>query len=76
MPAIFSVGSFDTVTCTEELVFKSTAFFVKLLDTIKIWSEKAAVKIKAHNEELEPIEHEVLMTVQQMIARAVASAKD
>ena len=35
MPAIFSVASFDSQTSSESLIFKSKAFFVKMLETIK-----------------------------------------
>ena len=43
-----------------------------MLDTIKTWSDRASVRIRVHNAELEPIQKEVLMTVQQMIERAIA----
>jgi hypothetical protein len=38
-----------------------------MLETIKNWVDKASVRIKVHNDELEPIQREVPMTVQQMI---------
>jgi len=38
-----------------------------MLETIKNLVDKASVRIKVHNDELEPIQREVLMTVQQMI---------
>ena len=49
------------------MVFESKAFFVQMLETIKNLVDKASVRIKVHNDELEPIQREVLMTVQQMI---------
>ena len=49
------------------MVFESKAFFVQMLETIKNWVDKASVRIKVHNDELEPIQREVPMTVQQMI---------
>ena len=45
------------------MVFESKAFFVQMLETYKYWYDRAAVRIKVHNDELEPIEREVLMTV-------------
>jgi len=63
MPAIFSVASFDSQTGNEELIFKNKVFFVKMLETIKYWSDKASQKIRVHNAELESIQQEVLMTV-------------
>ena len=46
-----------------------------MLETYKYWYDRAAVRIKVHNDELEPIEREVLMSVQQIIDKAMA-AKD
>ena len=75
MPAIFSVASFDSQTSSEALIFESKAFFVKMLETIKNWSDQASKRIRDHNAELEPIQREVLMTVQQIIDRATAQIK-
>ena len=75
MPAIFSVASFDSQTSSEALIFESKAFFVKMLETIKNWSDQASKRIRVHNAELEPIQREVLMTVQQIIDRATAQIK-
>jgi len=72
MPAIFSVGTFTSQTSSKALVFESKAFFVQMLETYKYWYDRAAVRIKVHNDELEPIEREVLMTVQQIIDKAMA----
>ena len=72
MPAIFSVASFDSQTSSEALIFESKAFFVKMLETIKNWSDQASERIRVHNAELEPIQREVLMTVQQIIGRETA----
>ena len=63
MPAIFSVASFDSQTSSEALIFKSKEFFVKMLETIKNWSDQASEKIRVHNAYLELIKQEVLMTV-------------
>ena len=68
MPAIFSVASFNSQTSSEALIFDSKAFFVEMLETIKNWSDQASERIRVHNAELKPIQREVLMTVQQMIA--------
>ncbi len=46
-----------------------------MLETYKYWYDRATARIKVHNDELEPIEREVLMTVQQIIDKAMA-AKD
>ena len=46
-----------------------------MLETFKYWYDKAAVRIKVHNDELEPIVRDVLMTVQEIIDKAMA-AKD
>ena len=75
MPAIFSVASFDSQTSSEALIFESKAFFVKMLETIKNWSDQASERIRVHNAELKPIRREVLMTVQQIIDRATAQIK-
>jgi len=39
-----------------------------MLDTIRSLTNRAYVRIKVHNSEQEPIQREVLMTVQQIIA--------
>jgi hypothetical protein len=39
-----------------------------MLDTIRSLTNRAYVRIKVHNSEQEPIQQEVLMTVQQIIA--------
>ena len=54
------------------MVFESKAFFVQMLETYKNWSDRAAIRIKIHNDELEPIEREVLTTVQQIIDKVMA----
>ena len=46
-----------------------------MLETIKNWSDQASKRIRVHNAELEPIQREVLMTVQQIIDRATAQIK-
>lgn len=76
MPAIFSVGPFSSETAATALFVESREFFAKLRDTIKAWADMAAVRIKAHNAECEPIKREVLMTVQQAIDRAVAKKSE
>jgi len=38
-----------------------------MLSNIKKWVDKARQQIEAHNEELEPIRNEVLMSVQEII---------
>ena len=43
-----------------------------MLETFKYWYDKAAVRIKVHNDELEPIQQEVLITVQQVIDKVIA----
>ena len=75
MPAIFSVASFDSQTSSEALIFESKAFFVKMLETIKNWSDQASERIRVHNEQLKLIQREVLMTVQEIIDRATAQIK-
>ena len=69
MPPIFSVGTFKA--SSTGLVFESKEFFISILETIKIWSDKASVKIRDHNAELELIQEDVLITVKQMIERAI-----
>ena len=76
MPAIFSVASFDSQTSSEALIFESKAFFVKMLETIKNWSDQASEKIRVHNDQLKLIKQEVLMTVQEMINRATAQLQE
>jgi hypothetical protein len=63
LPAIFSVASFDSQTSSEALIFESKPFFVKMLETVKNWSKQASERIRVHNEDLELIKQEVLMTV-------------
>ena len=76
MPAIFSVASFDSQTSSEVLIFESKAFFVKMLETIKNWSDQASERIRVHNDQLKLIKQEVLMTVQEMINRATAQLQE
>ena len=76
MPAIFSVASFDSQTSSEALIFESKAFFVKMLETIKNWSDQASERIRVHNDQLKLIKQEVLMTVQEMINRATAQLQE
>ena len=54
---------------------ETKAFFVKMLETIKNWSDQASERIRVHNAELDSIQREVLMTVQQIIDRATAQIK-
>ena len=54
------------------MVFECKAFFVQMLETYKNWSERAAVRIKVHNDDLEPIKREVLITVEQIIGKVMA----
>ena len=50
MPAVFSVGPFTSATAAT-LFVECREFFVQLLETIKAWSRKAAIRIRAHNAE-------------------------
>ena len=45
-----------------------------MLSNMEKWADKARQQIEAHNEELEPIRREVLMSVQEKIKQAVERA--
>jgi len=72
MPAIFSVGAFNSKTSISKFIFDCKVFFDDMLETYKIWYERAALRIKVHNNELEQIKGELLKTVEQIINEVTA----
>ena len=71
LPAVFSCGRLQAGASQDIMKVECTTYFEDLLDTLKQWAAKTEAKIVAHNEELEIIKKELLMSFQELLDRAI-----